>query len=108
MLEKKLQSILLNILSNYGLMARAVEYRGRNDCPDIVIIGQPTLWLELKTPTGKVRAGQRREHNKMRDHGAHVYVIRTEEELHALIKTSYPDAVYRVAVGHIRQRLRAS
>ena len=92
MLEAKIQQKMLRLCKEYGLMARAVEWRGRNDCPDIVIIDQPTLWIEIKTPTGKVRTGQRREHNKMRDHEAHVYVIRTERELIALIRLIYPTA----------------
>ena len=95
MLESRLQEKLLQILLDYGLLARAIEYRGRRDCPDIVIIDPPTLWLEIKTETGTVRKGQRREHEKMRDRGGHVFVIRTEEELHALLQRFYPGAKRR-------------
>ena len=95
MLESRLQASFLKIIEEYGLLARAVEWRGRRDCVDIVIIDQPTLWIEVKTKTGRVRKSQHREHKKMRDHGGHVFVIRTEEELHALLRRFYPGAKRR-------------
>jgi hypothetical protein len=90
--EAVLQTKILKILSESGLMARTVAYRGRTDCPDVVIIDPPTVWLEIKSPkgTGRLRPGQRREHNAMRDHGAAVYVIESLEDLETILIRHYP------------------
>lgn len=75
-------------------MARNVAYRGRKDCPDVVIMDPPTVWLEVKTPrgTGRLRPGQRREHNKMREAGAIIHVINTIEEFDTILRLHYPGA----------------
>lgn len=90
--EAKLQQKIISFLRDYGLMVRPVEWRGRKDCPDLVILNPPTVWVEVKTPTGKLRSSQRREHDLMREAGAKVMVARSIEDCDAIVQRYYPGA----------------
>lgn len=83
---------MLKKLLHYGLLVRPVEWRGRKDCPDLVILNPPTVWIEVKTLTGTVRDSQSREHQTMRDAGAIVEVARSVEAVDAIVRRHYPGA----------------
>jgi hypothetical protein len=90
MLESKLQARIVKKLKSMGLMVRPVQWRQRPNCPDLVITGCTTVWLEVKTPTGRLRPGQKREIDEMRTAGAEVYVVRSLEEVDAIVWRHYP------------------
>lgn len=94
MKENMLQIKILNILCSLNLLARPVGYRGRQGCPDVAVIGDPVVWLEIKSPkgTGRLRPAQKREIARMQEHGAHVYVIQSTEELYPILERHYPGA----------------
>lgn len=92
--EAALSRKIMQNLKNHGLLARAMEYRGRNGAPDIVVIGNPTIFIELKHPNGKgkLSAHQAREHERIRNHDGIVYTINSVEQLEAIIQRHYPGA----------------
>ena len=94
MIESRIQRNILLLCDKYGILARPVEYRGRDSCPDVVILDPPTVWLEVKQPKGRVRPGQLREHQRMKEHGAAVYIVRSVEEADVILRRFYgtPDS----------------
>src|SRR6056297_312481 len=94
MLESALQAKLLKYCKSCGLLARAVAWRGRRGCPDVVIMGDGhCLWIELKRPDGKGRRStwQRREHERMREHGITVYTEHRYDRLLEILEIEFPD-----------------
>lgn len=90
--EAKLQQKIVSFLQQCGLMVRAVEWRGRKDCPDLVILNPPTVWVEVKRPGEKPRPSQAREHDTMKTAGALVEVADCLEDMHAIVRRHYPGA----------------
>jgi hypothetical protein len=92
--ESRFQKKIMQMATNAGLMARAVEWRGRRGCPDLVIIGSGHhLWIELKRPdgSGRVSPWQVREIERMRKHDVPVYVVADYDTFAELLTVHFPD-----------------
>lgn len=85
MLEADLEKILVeSIQSIGGLCFKCISSTTRG-LPDRIIHYQGvTVYCELKTIVGKLSLYQKYIHNKLRDQGVQVYVIRTPKEVKAL------------------------
>ena len=60
--------------------------------PDLTVIlpGGTVLFLEVKTPTGRVSKIQAYMHNQLREVGANVYVVSSPEQVTAIIERLNP------------------
>ena len=58
--------------------------------PDLLVVYAPGkhIWLEVKTPTGKVTPKQKAYHEKLRKQGERVYVVRSKEEAISIVQAS--------------------
>jgi hypothetical protein len=99
MLESALQVKILKMLSSCGLLARSLEYKGRTGCPDLVILDPPTVWLEVKTKTGKLRPAQVREIKRIKEHGGIVRVVRSIDDAKEVLSEYYPKQSSRLLPG---------
>ena len=81
MLERDLQRKISRKLKSLGWMCYKFSSPGHNGVPDLICIKDgKTLFLEVKTPTGRLSKLQAHTHSLMRDHGANVYVVKTVED----------------------------
>ena len=60
---------------------RKCSWIGRKHAPDTVVFFRGVYFVELKRPGKDARAGQAREHERMRKHGADVRVLDTIEKV---------------------------
>lgn len=62
MKESKIQRDTIKLLAANKMLAFPVEYRGKRNCPDLMVfcLDTPKLvaYLELKTPKGRIKPGQ--------------------------------------------------
>ena len=67
---------------NAGFFVRKVMWVGRKHAPDRVFAHKERgeVWIEFKRPGADARAGQAREHKRMRGAGMEVYVVDTVED----------------------------
>ena len=95
MTENDIQRGIIDYLKARGyevIRINAGGYRGRTrlappGTPDVLALGDngQTLWLEVKTATGTASAAQVAWHNKMRQRGHRVEVVRSVEEVEAVL-----------------------
>jgi hypothetical protein len=92
MLERVVETYLVNRVKVLGGEVRKVQWIGRRGAPDRLVMLPvsryrltPTIWVELKAPGKKPPAHQLREHERMRAMGQHVVVIDTCEGVDALL-----------------------
>ena len=64
---------------------RKCSWIGRKHAPDTVVFFRGVYFVELKRPGKDARAGQAREHTRMRKHGADVRVLDTVEKVDEFI-----------------------
>lgn len=65
---------------------RKAQWVGHNHCPDrLIMTPDITVWVEVKAPSKKPRAGQEREHTRMRRAGQIVVSVSTKDEVDQLI-----------------------
>lgn len=95
--ERHVVARLVDLAKQHGVGARAVEWRGRRDAPDWVLMFPSTwtgtavapgaaVWVECKATGEKPRNTQAREHNYMREHGQRVEVVDSYAGVEALFK----------------------
>lgn len=84
--EGKVQRYCAAGFKRIGGLVRKLKWEGRNGAPDLCIFmpGGIVLFIEVKKDNGKVRVTQSKEHKRMKDRNAHVYIIRTVEEANTL------------------------
>lgn len=70
--------------------SRKVKWIGRSHAPDRVVFFKGVWFIELKRPRAKARDAQIREHSRMRQHGAAVFVINTIEQVDEFINEICP------------------
>lgn len=74
--ERDIEKRLKKRIKEEGYEIRKVKWIGRAHAPDRLVMGRLTsIWIEVKKPGEKVRMGQKREHERMRDAGLQVDVI---------------------------------
>lgn len=65
---------------------RKAQWVGHNHCPDrLIMTPDITVWVEVKAPGKEPRAGQEREHTRMRRAGQIVVSVSTKDEVDQLI-----------------------
>ena len=84
--EKDIEKYLIKRAKEIGALVRKCQWVGHNHCPDrILMLPHMTLWVEVKAPKQKPRAGQQREHERMRQHGQWVTVVASRADVDCLI-----------------------
>lgn len=73
---------------------RAVKWIGRKHAPDNLIMAPGmAVFPEFKRPKGKARAGQEREHARMRKSGLFVVVLQSYADVDALVLHISPRSI---------------
>ena len=80
--EKNLQRKLLTYAKANGILAVKVDSSSMRGWPDLVVIlpNGTSLYIEVKTPSGRLSKLQQIAISKIEQQGAAVYVIRTIDE----------------------------
>jgi len=82
MLEKTIQSQILNRLKNSGWFAFKTIISNKAGMPDIYCVRQGRhVWIEVKQANGRTSPIQDHIHNELKQQGAEVYIIKSLEEL---------------------------
>ena len=85
--EKDIEQYLVRKATQIGALVRKAQWVGHNHCPDrLLMLPSVTVWVEVKAPGKVPRAGQEREHNRMRRAGQIVVSVSTKDEVDQLIK----------------------
>lgn len=85
--EKDIEQYLVRKATQIGALVRKAQWVGHNHCPDrLLMLPSVTVWVEVKAPSKKPRAGQDREHKRMADHGQIVFVVDSHESVDQLIE----------------------
>ena len=85
MLEKTVEAALVKRVKELGGIAYKWTSPGRTGVPDriVMIPGGKIIFVELKSPTGKLTVRQEREHDTIRALGFDVIVINSVEAARA-------------------------
>lgn len=84
--EKDIEAYLVRQALKHGLLLRKCQWVGHNHCPDRLLMSPKlTVWVELKAPNKKPRAGQSREHDRLRQAGQRVEVVDSKTGVDELI-----------------------
>lgn len=84
--EKDIEQYLVKQATEAGALVRKAQWVGHNHCPDrILMFPHMTIWVEVKAPNQQPRAGQQREHKRMRQHGQIVAVAASHVDVDCLI-----------------------
>lgn len=87
MREKDIETYLVKQAQAIGALVRKVTWVGLNHCPDrLIMLPNITVWVEVKAPGQTPRAGQQREHERLRQHGQIVWVVDSKGAVDNLIK----------------------
>ena len=81
--ETGLTKKIVSHLQGFGCMCIKFHASGFTiaGVPDLIVIrGGETVWLEIKTPTGKLSKIQEHRHIQMRRYGAKIATVRSPEE----------------------------
>ena len=102
--EGEVQAYAQEQLKKRGCLVRKISYEGRRGCPDLLvlvpareisidgyyvdrILEAETLFMEIKKDEQmKPDPHQRREHERIRQHGGDVRVIGSKEQVDSLVK----------------------
>ena len=83
--ERDIEKYLVKRVKELGGEIRKVKWIGRRHAPDRAVFLNGVHWPEVKAPGEKPRAGQVREHERMRKHGANVYTLDSFESVDSFI-----------------------
>jgi hypothetical protein len=85
--ERKLEAYLVDQCKKLGFLCRKVQWLGRSGAPDRVVFlpEGKTLWIELKSPAGRVSEIQRLEFGRMEKLGHDVWIAYTREQIDNLL-----------------------
>jgi hypothetical protein len=93
--EGKVQAYARDEFEKLGALVRKLKYEGRNGCPDLlVLLPCGIVWfVEVKKDevTGP-DPHQAREHERMRNRGANVFVVGSKSQVDSLIANYYSHA----------------
>ena len=87
-MESTLQADCVKKAKEFGVLAYKMICVGRRGFPDLLLIfsGGLVVFVELKTPTGRLSAIQKRTIKRMKEQGAKVYVIDSIESFTGLLE----------------------
>jgi len=81
-LERHLETFFSKECKRLGLANIKLHLKFSTGWPDrVVIINRKVIWVELKTPTGKLSARQEVVHQTLKDLKHIILVLRTKEEI---------------------------
>lgn len=93
--EGIIQEYAMSELRKIGGLVRKLKYEGRNGCPDLlVLLPCGIVWfIEVKKDedTGP-DPHQAREHERMRNRGANVFIVGSKSQVDSLIANYYSHA----------------
>lgn len=93
--EGKVQAYAKAELEKIGALVRKIRYEGRNGCPDLLVLlpGGVVWFVEVKKDevTGP-DPHQAREHERMRNRGANVFIVGSKSQVDSLIANYYSHA----------------
>lgn len=101
MRESEIERYLVKRVKEHGGEARKIRYIGRRHATDRMVIfpwGR-VYFIELKAPDKTPRAGQEREHQRLRDMGFQVFTLDTKEKVDTFISFSYRPGHNKQTVG---------
>jgi len=84
--ERDIERYMHAQVKAHGGEVRRCRWIGRAHAPDDRVMLRRAAWCECKAPGEKPRAGQLREHARMRAHGEVVYVVDSFELVDAMIR----------------------
>ena len=89
MKESTIEAYLLKRVKALGGECRKVNFPGHLGAPDrfVLLPGHTPVWVELKSPTGRLTPAQVREHVRLCKMGETVITLRSKEEVDAWLKT---------------------
>lgn len=86
--EGTIEDYLVTQAEKNGFMCPKFVSPGLNGVPDRILIGYGhTLFIEVKRPNGKPRKLQEKVIERLRNHGAKVFVIDTKQDVDELLTT---------------------
>ena len=87
MLEKTLQSKVIQLCKKHGILSVKVDSSSSRGWPDLTLLlpNGTVLFVELKTPTGRRSKLQEHMHSRIRENNGNVYTIRSVEAAQTLI-----------------------
>lgn len=93
--EGKVQAYAKAEFEKLGALVRKLRYEGRNGCPDLLVLlpGGVVWFVEVKKDeaTGP-DPHQAREHERMRNRGANVFIVGSKSQVDNLIANYYSHA----------------
>lgn len=87
MTERDLHKKVIQFCKQHAILAVKVDSSSQRGWPDLTLLlpcGQ-VLFVELKTPTGRLSKLQQYTHDRIKENNGHVYTIRSVEALGTLI-----------------------
>lgn len=95
MLEKDLQSKIVHLCRKHAILAVKVDSTSSRGWPDLTLVLPcgTVLFVELKTPRGRLSELQKHVIGKLEANNANVYVIRSIDEFRQLLRTFGVDAI---------------
>lgn len=96
--EGDYQNMIKKYMEQNGFLVFKIPpaiYTNAKGLPDLVCIREGrTIWIEVKTPNGRLTKGQEKTFGMMREHGAEVYVVKGfDEEYLAEIVSTEPQRI---------------
>jgi len=90
MVEADLERYLSQEARRTGHLVLKLRLMGETGWPDrlVVLPGRRVLWIELKTPSGKLSKRQVYVHDKLLNLGHRVLVLRSKEEIRNALATA--------------------
>jgi hypothetical protein len=84
--EAEIEKPAVALASTAGWFVRKVEWPGRRGAPDRVFIKDGrVVWIEFKSPTGKLSLLQEKEIKRMREAGAEVHVCSDLDDVRGIL-----------------------
>lgn len=93
--EGKVQTYAKSEFEKLGALVRKIRYEGRNGCPDLLVLlpGGVVWFVEVKKDEATdPDPHQAREHERMRNRGASVFVVGSKSQVDSLIANYYSHA----------------
>ena len=91
--ESNVEKYLVKRVKELGGEIRKTKWIGRSHAPDRVVFFKGVWFVELKRPNATAKSNQLREHSRMRQHGAAVFVIDTLEKVDEFINEIYSTGI---------------
>lgn len=85
--ERDIEKYLVARVKARGGFTRKLNWIGRRGAPDRVVFLNGVHFVELKAPGKKPTKQQEREHERMEDQGANVWVVDCDADVDLFINT---------------------